>query len=52
MDYETFSYNNIRHILYISYHVIICSLCNARALAYTIIRYLSLCFIILYETPS
>jgi hypothetical protein len=25
MDYETFSYNNIRHILYISYHDIICS---------------------------
>jgi hypothetical protein len=25
MDYEIFSYNNIRHILYISYHVIICS---------------------------
>jgi hypothetical protein len=23
MDYETFSYNNIRHILYISYHGII-----------------------------
>jgi hypothetical protein len=21
MDYETFSYNNIRHILYISYHI-------------------------------
>jgi hypothetical protein len=21
MDYEIFSYNNIRHILYISYHV-------------------------------
>jgi hypothetical protein len=25
MDYEIFSYNNIRHILYISYHDIICS---------------------------
>jgi hypothetical protein len=25
MDYETFSYNNMRHILYISYHGIICS---------------------------
>jgi hypothetical protein len=24
MDYEIFSYNNIRHILYISYHDIIC----------------------------
>jgi hypothetical protein len=24
--------NNIRHILYISYHVIICSRCNARVL--------------------
>jgi hypothetical protein len=34
MDYETFSYNNIRHILYISYYVIICSRCNARALTY------------------
>jgi hypothetical protein len=22
MDYETFSYNNIRHILYISYYII------------------------------
>jgi hypothetical protein len=30
MDYEIFSYNNIRHILYISYHGIICSRCNAR----------------------
>jgi hypothetical protein len=34
MDYETFSYNNIGHILYISYYVIICSRCNARALNY------------------
>jgi hypothetical protein len=34
MDYETFSYNNIRHILYISYHIIIYSHCNARALTY------------------
>jgi hypothetical protein len=32
MDYEIFSYNNIRHILYISYHGIICSRCNARVL--------------------
>jgi hypothetical protein len=32
MNYEIFSYNNIRHILYISYHVIICSRYNARAL--------------------
>jgi hypothetical protein len=31
MDHETFSYNNIRHILYISYYVIICFRCNARA---------------------
>jgi hypothetical protein len=30
MDYETFSYNNIRHILYINYRGIICSRCNAR----------------------
>jgi hypothetical protein len=29
MDYEIFSYNNIRHILYIRYHGIICSRCNA-----------------------
>jgi hypothetical protein len=34
MDYETFSYNNIRHILYISYHGIICFRCNARVLTY------------------
>jgi hypothetical protein len=34
MDYETFHYNNIRHILYISYYVIIYSCCNARALTY------------------
>jgi hypothetical protein len=34
MDYETFFYNNIRHILYISYHVIIYSHYNARALTY------------------
>jgi hypothetical protein len=32
MDYETFSYKNIRHILYINYHGIICSCCNTRAL--------------------
>jgi hypothetical protein len=32
MDYKTFFYSNIRHILYISYHVIICSRCNARSL--------------------
>jgi hypothetical protein len=32
MNYETFSYNNIRHILYISYHDIIYSRCNARVL--------------------
>ena len=24
MNYETFSYNNIRHIIYISYHGIVC----------------------------
>jgi hypothetical protein len=30
MNYETFSYNNIRHILYISYHGIIYFCCNAR----------------------
>jgi hypothetical protein len=34
MDYEIFSYNNIIHILYISYHGIICSRCNARVLTY------------------
>jgi hypothetical protein len=34
MDYETFSYNSIRHILYINYYVLICSRCNARALTY------------------
>jgi hypothetical protein len=33
MDYEIF-YNNIRHILYISYYVIICFRCNARVLTY------------------
>jgi hypothetical protein len=32
MDYEMFSYNNIRHILYINYHDIICFRYNARAL--------------------
>jgi hypothetical protein len=32
MDYETFSYNNIRHILYTSYNGIICSRGNARVL--------------------
>jgi hypothetical protein len=32
IDYEIFFYNNIRHILYISYYVIICSRCNARVL--------------------
>jgi hypothetical protein len=30
MNYETFSYNNIRHIIYISYHGIVCFRCNAR----------------------
>jgi hypothetical protein len=30
MNFETFSYNNIRHIIYISYHGIICFCCNAR----------------------
>jgi hypothetical protein len=34
MDYEIFCYNNIRHILYISYHGVICSRCNARVLTY------------------
>jgi hypothetical protein len=33
MDYETFSHNSITYILYISYYGIICSRCNARALA-------------------
>jgi hypothetical protein len=32
MNYEIFSYNNIRHILYISYYGIICYRCNARIL--------------------
>jgi hypothetical protein len=32
MGYETFSYNSITHILYISYRGIIRSCCNARAL--------------------
>jgi hypothetical protein len=36
-DYETFFYNNIRHILYISYHVIICFRYNARTLIYYVI---------------
>jgi hypothetical protein len=30
MNYETFSYNNIKHIIYISYHGIVCFRCNAR----------------------
>jgi hypothetical protein len=38
MDYETFSYDNIRHILYISYHGIICPRCNARVLTSKLIR--------------
>jgi hypothetical protein len=34
INMRSFSYNNIRHILYISYHGIIYSRCNARALTY------------------
>jgi hypothetical protein len=32
MDYETFFYNNIKHILYINYYVIMYFRCNVRAL--------------------
>jgi hypothetical protein len=35
MNYEIFSYNNIRHILYISYNVIICSCYIAQALTWS-----------------
>jgi hypothetical protein len=31
MDYEIFSHNSITHILYISYHDIICSCCNTQS---------------------
>jgi hypothetical protein len=34
MDYEIFSHNSIIHILYISYHGIMCFRYNTRALIY------------------
>jgi hypothetical protein len=52
MNYEIYFYNNIRHILYISYYVIICSLCNARVLTYYYINYNVVQYMCMYISLS